>query len=219
MGMNNILQMPVIDNKALFTNEVLKHADGLKRFAVSLCHNNHNAEDLVSETVLKAYENFSGLKDHPKIRSWLYKILYNQFVSMYRKNSRRKEVDIIRTEDNSFSLFEKLAATGTEDPEKSFLQKVTAASIQKAIEELPLIFKQALMLSDMEQFSYQEISKILKIPIGTVRSRIARARQQLEKSLWHLALEMGIVNKSYSAQPYVCTCGKEEPQNLIQHEA
>ena len=211
--------MPAVFNKTLFAEEILKHADGLKRFALNLCHNEHTAEDLVSETVLKAYENFSGLKDHSKLKSWLYKILYNQFVSMYRKNIRRKEVNIIETDGDSFSLFEKLITTGTEDPEKSFLQKLTTASVQKAIEELPLIFKQALVLSDMEQFSYYEISKILDVPVGTVRSRIARARQQLEKSLWQLALEMGISKRSSSKQQYVCTCGREKPNLIHQHEA
>ena len=210
--------MQLIDDKILFTNEVLKHAGGLKRFALSLCHNQHNAEDLVSETVLKAYQNFSFIKDHTKIKSWLYKILYNQFVSMHRKSSRMKQVDLSERDGDNFSLFENLTATGIEDPEKNFLQKLTAASVQKAIEELPLIFKQALVLSDMEQFSYNEISKILDIPIGTVRSRIARAREQLEKSLWQLALEMGIFNKSISGKKYVCTCGKEEPI-IHQYEA
>ena len=206
--------MPVLDDKTLFTKEILKHADGLRRFALSLCHNEHNAEDLVSETVLRAYENFSGLKDHSKIKSWLYKILYNQFVSAYRKKNRMREVNIIEANGDSFSLFEKLTATGTEDPEKNFLQKLTTMSVQKAIEQLPLVFKQALVLSDMEQFSYNEIAKILEVPVGTVRSRIARARQQLEKSLWQLALEMGISNKTSTNKAYVCTCGKEEP-NLL----
>lgn len=211
--------MAMVVDKTLFTAEILKHADGLKRFAVSLCHNEHNAEDLVSEAVLKAYENFSALKDHSKLKAWLYKILYNQFVSAYRKRNRMKEVNITGAGDDTFSLFEKLSATGIEDPENNFLQKLTAASIQAAIEELPLHFKQALVLSDMEQFSYQEISKILEIPVGTVRSRISRARKLLEKSLWQLALEMGINSKTSLQQPYVCTCGKEEPNLIHQHEA
>lgn len=211
--------MPTTGDKYLFTDQLLKHADGLQRFAVSLCHNVHNAEDLVSETVLKAYEKFSGLKDHSKLKSWLYKILYNQFISVYRKNSRLREMNTIRTGDDSFSLFEKLIATGTEDPEKFFLKKLTSASVQKAIDELPLIFKQALVLSDMEQFSYNEISKILDVPVGTVRSRIARARQHLEKSLWQFAMEMGISRRPSSKQAYVCTCGKEEPNLIHQHEA
>ena len=211
--------MPAIADKTLFTEEVLQHADGLKRFALSLCHNEHNAEDLVSETVLRAYENFSGLKDHSKLKSWLYRILYNQFVSTCRKNNRMKEVNIIERQDDSFSFFEKLTATGTDDPEKFFLQKLTTLSVQKAIGELPLVFKQAIVLSDMEQFSYNEIAKILDVPVGTVRSRIARARQQLEKSLWQLALEMGICNKTSSRQAYVCTCGKEELNIIHQHEA
>ena len=211
--------MPVLDDKILFTEEILKYADSLKRFALSLCHNGHNAEDLVSETVLRAYENFSGLKDRSKLKSWLYKILYNQFVSAYRKKNRMKEVNIIEANGDTFSLFEKLIATHTEDPEKNFLQKLTTMSVQKAIEQLPLVFKQALVLSDMEQFSYNEIAKILEVPVGTVRSRIARARQQLEKSLWQLALEMGISNKTSAKQAYVCTCGKEEPNLIHQHEA
>ncbi len=136
--------MTLVADKTLFTEEILKHADGLKRFAVSLCHNEHNAEDLVSETVLKAYENFLALKDHLKLKAWLYKILYNHFVSAYRKKNRMKEVNITGTGDDSFSLFENLSATGTEDPEKKFLQKLTALSIQSAIADLPLIFKQAL---------------------------------------------------------------------------
>jgi RNA polymerase sigma-70 factor (ECF subfamily) len=210
--------MPAIADKTLFTEKVLQHADGLKRFALSLCHNDYNAEELVSETVLRAYENFSGLKDHSKLKSWLYRILYNQFVSTCRKNNRMKEVNIIERQDDSFSLFEKLTATGTDDPEKIFLQKLTTLSVQKAIGELPLVFKQAIVLSDMEQFAYNEIAKILDVPVGTVRSRIARARQQLEKSLWQLALEMGISNKTSSRQAYVCTCGKEELNIIHQHE-
>jgi len=203
--------MPAIIDKSLFTKTVLQQAAGLKRFALSLCRNDHNAEDLVAETVVKAYENFAGLKDHSKMKSWLYKILFNQFVSTYRKNSRVKQFDIIGEVNDSFSLFEKLTATGTDDPEKSFLQKITTTSVQKAISALPLHYKQALVLSDIEQFSYQEIATILKVPLGTVRSRIARARQQLEKTLWGLAAEMGIGNSKLNSQkPYICTCGKEE---------
>lgn len=210
-GEERLPSMPAIVDKNLFTKEVLQQAAGLKRFALSLCHNNHNAEDLVSETVLKAYENFSGLKDQSKMKSWLYKILYNQFISTYRKNSRMKEVQMVADENDSFSLFEKLITTGIEDTEKFFLKKITTASVQKAISALPILYKQALVLSDIEQLSYQEIAKILAVPIGTVRSRIARARQQLEKSLWQLALEMGLTrNRSNSKKEYVCTCGEEK---------
>jgi len=211
--------MLVLTDKTLFTNAVMQHVGGLMRFAVSLCRNEHNAEDLVSETVLKAFENFTGLKDHSKLKSWLYRILYNQFVSEYRKNSRMKQVRISGDGNDSFSLFEKLTATGAEDPEKDFLQKLTAASVRKAIEELPLIYKQTIVLSDMEQFSYHEIAGILKVPIGTVRSRLARGRQQLEKALWQLGLEMGLIrNKLISKEQHICTCGKEETIKIQAHE-
>lgn len=210
-GRERLHSMPAISDKSLFTKTVLQHAAGLNRFALSFCHNKHDAEDLVAETVVKAYENFDRLKDHSKLKSWLYKILYNQFISTYRKNNKMKQVDIVGEENDPFSLFEKLTTTGIDDPEKNFLQKITTASVQKAISALPLIFKQALVLSDIEQFSYQEIATILKVPVGTVRSRIARARHQLEKTLWPLAVELGITNsKSNSPKNHVCTCGNEE---------
>jgi RNA polymerase sigma-70 factor, ECF subfamily len=198
---------------------VLLHVAALRRFALKLCRNNFDADDLVSETMLKAYEGFSKLKDHGKTKQWLFRILYNQFVSQYRSNKKTVE---LRTgydesgEEDSFSLFEEVGKSNFTDegnPEKKFISKITKAAIQQAIDRLPDEFRTSLILCDVEDFSYVEIAAIVKTPVGTVRSRIARARVLLQKELWQYARELGIKRTKASrtkADDYVCTCGEEE---------
>ena len=206
--------------KKRFSKIVLAEVGALKRFAFSLCKNNFDADDLVSETILKAYEKISGLKDESKTKQWLFRILNNQFISTYR--SRKKFVEIEnRSNENhhhdleSFSLFEAIAKSdfvAEGNPEKQFISKLTQTQIEKVISELPKEFRAALMLCDMEDFSYAEISKILKVPVGTVRSRIARARIILQRKLWIHAKELGI-KKTKTVQvkkEYTCTCGEEK---------
>jgi len=199
---------------------VLNHFSALNRFALSLCNNKFDADDLVSETILKAYENFGRVKDESKIKQWLFRILNNQFISNYR--SRKKFVEV-ESEDNeykndnieSFSLFEAIAKSDYVEegnPEKQFISELTQHQITNAITELPEEFRAALILCDMEDFSYAEISEILKVPIGTVRSRISRARKILQKKLWLQARELGIKTSKTPKEKteYTCTCGKEE---------
>ena len=209
--------------KKAFSKIVLAQVGALNRFAFSLCKNNFVADDLVSETILKAFENFSKLKDESKTKQWLFRILNNQFISNYR--SRKKFVEIENRDQEShnhdlenFSLFEAIAKSNfvaEGNPEKKFISKLTQHVIQHTIDELPVEFKQALILCDIEEFSYTEISEILKVPIGTVRSRIARARIILQKKLWLHAKELGI-KKTKTVQPkaeYTCTCGEEETKS------
>jgi len=208
------------DKKKIFSAIILTMVGSLNRFAFSLCKNNFDADDLVSETILKAYENFSRLKDESKIKQWLFRILNNQFISTHRSRKKFVEIDNIGNENydqdlETFSLFEAIAKSdfvAEGNPEKQFISKLTGIQIEKAISELPEEFRAALILCDTEDFSYAEISGILKIPIGTVRSRIARARIILQKKLWIHARELGI-KKSKTIQvkkEYTCTCGEEE---------
>jgi len=207
--------------KEKFTKAVLENISALNRFAYSLCQNATETEDLVSETILKAFEKFDTLRDEGKLKSWLFKILRNQFISVYRRNKRVIALNDIQTVDNhseeSFSLYEAISKSdfvNETDAEKKFISKVTQDQIQIAINELPGEFRITLTLCDVEDFSYAEISQILKIPIGTVRSRIARARTILQKKLWVQARELGISSSKpgKSKDEYICTCGKEEPE-------
>jgi RNA polymerase sigma-70 factor (ECF subfamily) len=163
------------------------------------------------------------LKDESKTKQWLFRILNNQFISNYRSRKNFVEIESRENENRNhdletFSLFEAIAKSNfvaEGNPEKKFISKLTQHDIQHAIDELPLEFKQALILCDMDEFSYAEISVILKVPIGTVRSRIARARIILQKKLWLHAKELGI--KKAKSGPvkaeYTCTCGEEETKN------
>ncbi|MEO6130438.1 MAG: RNA polymerase sigma factor [Saprospiraceae bacterium] len=213
-----------IIKKEFLTKVVLSHTAGLQRFAFSLCKNKFDADDLVSETMLKAFENYQRLKDESKIKQWLFRILNNQFISNYR--SQKKFTELVVSEDTypkddfSFSLFEEVANSSFVEegnPEKKFISKLTQSDIQQAINNLPDEFRVSLTLCDMEDFSYAEIASITKAPIGTVRSRIARARSILQKTLWLHALELGI-KKSKTVlvkKEYTCTCGEEEVQQTI----
>lgn len=207
--------------KKTFSKIVLEQVGAMNRFAFSLCKNNFDASDLVSETILKALENYSKLKDENKTKQWLFRILNNQFISNYRNKKKFVEIENHEHENHdleTFSLFEAIAKSNfvaEGNPEKKFISIITQHDIQHAIDELPQEFRAALMLCDMEEFSYAEISKILKVPIGTVRSRIARARIILQKKLWLHAKELGI-KKAKSIQPkaeYNCTCGAEETKS------
>ncbi|HLF65662.1 MAG TPA: RNA polymerase sigma factor [Saprospiraceae bacterium] len=208
------------EKKKRFSGVVLIHFSAVKRFAFSLCRSNFDADDLVSETFMKAFENFNRVRDESKIKQWLFRILNNQFISNYRHRKRIAEIESIPGEDmqddvDGFSLFEAIAKSDFVEkgnPEKQFISNLTQIQIDKAINELPGEFRDALVLCDIEEFTYAEISLILQVPIGTVRSRISRARSLLQKKLWLQALEHGIISsrKTRLKPEYTCTCGKDE---------
>jgi RNA polymerase sigma-70 factor (ECF subfamily) len=213
------------EKKFKFSKIVLEHFSALKRFAFSLCKNSYDADDLVSETILKAFENHARVKDETKVKQWLFRILYNQYISNYRSRKKFVEVEINDNEylgdySESFSLFEAIAKSNFVEegnPEKAFISKLTQYQIETAVGELPEEFRAALILCDMEDFAYAKISLILNIPIGTVRSRISRARTILQKKLWLQAQELGIKTAKTPKEKtdYTCTCGKEEMEVIL----
>lgn len=210
--------------KKRFSAIVPTHMGALKRFALSLCKNDFDADDLVSETIIKAFTNFEKLRNENALKQWLFKILNNQFISHYRFSKKFVELNTENENSNDdleiFSLFESIAKSDyveNGNPEKTFISKLTQKQIHEAVSQLPEEFRLALMLCDMEDFSYAEISVILKVPVGTVRSRISRARTILQKKLWLQAQELGIrISKTPKQKDgYVCACGKEEDEQNI----
>lgn len=206
--------------KETLTRVVLANTSALNRFAYSLCQNQSEAEDLVAETVVKAFENIHQLKDENKIKQWLFRILNNVFISNYRKNKKQRKISLTVDMDNadhSFSLYEQIEGsdfTNANTPEKNFIAKITKEKINKAINELPEEFRITLVLCDVDEFSYAEIAIITQVAIGTVRSRIARARKLLQKKLWLYAQELGI-RTVQKEKDHVCTCGNEESKTTV----
>ena len=206
--------------KETLTHAVLTNTSALNRFAYSLCQDQSEAEDMVAETVVKAFENIHQLKDENKIKQWLFRILNNVFISNYRKNKKQRKISLTVDMDNadhSFSLYEQIEGsdfTNADTPEKNFIAKITKEKIHKAINELPEEFRITLVLCDVDEFSYAEIAIITQVAIGTVRSRIARARKLLQKKLWLYAQELGI-RTVQKEKDHVCTCGNEELKTTV----
>src|ERR1700687_1116985 len=151
--------------------------DSLYHFASWLVHNKSNAEDLVQETYLKALRSFASFQPGTNFRAWIFQILRNTFRSSRTKFERRM-TDALDSEEDGPEL-----AVDTETPETILMNRSNSQLVQRAIDDLPVHYREALLLCDVEEMSYQEIAEILSIPMGTVMSRLARARKAVRESL------------------------------------
>src|SRR5216683_53625 len=151
--------------------------DSLYNFSRWLAQNSNDAEDLVQETYLKALRSFASFQPGTNFRAWMFKILRNTFLSSRSNSERRMTVAMNSGED-----FPALPATHP-TPESLLIKRSGVEAVQYAIEQLPVIFREVILLCDVEGASYREIAEILSIPIGTVMSRLARARKAVRESL------------------------------------
>jgi RNA polymerase sigma-70 factor (ECF subfamily) len=151
--------------------------DSLYNFARWLVHNSSDAEDLVQETYLKALRSFASFQPGTNFRAWMFKILRNTFLSSCSTPDRRMTVAVDSEED--FPISSSTSAT----PESLLIKRSGVEACREAIEQLPVIFREVILLCDVEDASYQEIAEILSIPLGTVMSRLSRARKAVRDSL------------------------------------
>jgi RNA polymerase sigma-70 factor (ECF subfamily) len=174
---------------ATFESEVLPQLDTLYRVGRRLTGETADAEDLVQETLLRAWRGWAGFTPGSNVRAWLLTILRNTFVSRWR--SRKREGTAISLDDaDPHAIYR---AVGPQDPEGQFLERVVDTHVLKAVEGLPEEFREALVLSDLEGLPYAEVAEVLGIPVGTVKSRLFRARRLLQRQLFDHAVELGIV--------------------------
>jgi RNA polymerase sigma-70 factor (ECF subfamily) len=177
-----------------FEREVLPLLPNLYSAALRMTRNPADAEDLVQETYLRAYRGFSGFEEGTNLRAWMYRILTNTFINSYRKK-QREPVTVQEDDFDEWYLFDKLGESGVEpSAEAEVIRSMPDEDVQKALEALPEGFRLAVLLADVEGFSYKEIAEILGIPIGTVMSRLHRGRRALEKALWERVRERGLVS-------------------------
>ena len=168
------------DKKEDFEKVVLPHLAYLYRVAFCLVRRNReDREDLVQETIVKAYKSFHQLNHNEKCRAWLTSILYNTFINKYRKE---KENPVILQPIEETLVYQ-------QDPENKILEKVKYEEVLKALYELPEEYRTVIIFSDMQDLSYKEITEILGVPIGTVRSRLSRGRQLLRAKLYESSKE------------------------------
>jgi RNA polymerase sigma-70 factor, ECF subfamily len=160
-----------------FEELAMPQFDSLYNFARWLVHNRSDAEDLVQETYLKALRSFASFQPGTNFRGWMFRILRNIFLSSRSTLGQRMTVEIDSEDDAPV-----LSATSA-TPESQLIERSQENAVRNAIEQLPVIFKEVLLLCDVEDTSYREISEILAIPIGTVMSRLARARKAVRESV------------------------------------
>jgi RNA polymerase sigma-70 factor (ECF subfamily) len=151
--------------------------DSLYNFARWLAHNSSDAEDLVQETYLKALRGFASFQPGTNFRAWIFQILRNTFLSSCSRLERRMTV-ALDSEDEGPEL-----AVDMETPETILMNRSNAQLVQRAIGDLPVHYREALLLCEVEEMSYQEIAEILSVPIGTVMSRLARARKAVRETV------------------------------------
>jgi RNA polymerase sigma-70 factor, ECF subfamily len=175
----------------------MEYMPSLYSAAMRMTRNSADAEDLVQETYLKAYRAYDRFEEGTNLKAWLYKILTNTYINSYRARQRRpEETDIEDVEE--LYLYRRLggleATRNGRSAEEEVLSRITDDEVKAAIESLPETFRLAVLLADVEGFSYKEIAEITEVPVGTVMSRLHRGRRALQKALATYGLERGLVN-------------------------
>jgi RNA polymerase sigma-70 factor, ECF subfamily len=153
--------------------------DSLYNFAVWLTESQEEAEDLVQETYLKGLKGFSSFEAGTNFRAWIFRILRNTFLTSRTGLQAMRMVPLDDTDDPTTDGI----GAVTETPETVLLNRASNQAVQTAIEQLPVIFREVLLLCDVEEMSYQEIAETVAIPVGTVMSRLHRARRGLRQAL------------------------------------
>jgi RNA polymerase sigma-70 factor (ECF subfamily) len=189
-------------DQATFTEQAMDLMPSLYSAALRMTRNPSDAEDLVQETYLKAYRGFGSFEQGTNLKAWLYRILTNTFINRYRAAKRRPdETELDDVED--FYLYRRLGgleeARAGRSAEDELMDLFSEAEVKAAVDALPEQFRMAVLLADVEGFSYKEIASILDIPIGTVMSRLHRGRKNLQKALYEFATSSRLITEDEPA--------------------
>jgi RNA polymerase sigma-70 factor (ECF subfamily) len=188
--------------RAEFQQQAMQYAPQLYSAAMRMTRNSADAEDLVQETYLRAYRSFHTFEDGTNLRAWLFRILTNTYINSYRSKQRRvQETDLADVED--LYLYRRISGVdaASRSAEDTLFDLFTDDEVKAALEALPETFRMPVLLADVEEFSYKEISEMLDIPMGTVMSRIHRGRKAMQKALVDYATERGLLSRSPDLSP------------------
>jgi RNA polymerase sigma-70 factor (ECF subfamily) len=180
------------DKRRTFETEAIPFLDTVYRVALRLAGDPSQADDLTQETMLKAYRAWHQYKQGTNVRAWLLTILRHTFINEYRREkSRGTTVDVAEYEQ--FTVFHDVQEA---DPEGRFFDQIVDDEVVRAIDKLPEEFRECIVLSDIADLSYAEVADVMKVPVGTVKSRLYRARQALQRLLYDYAVEAGYIKRS-----------------------
>lgn len=196
---SSVVKLTESQARVLFEKEFVPHMDAMYNFALRLTNDEDDAHDLVQDTCMRAFRFIGSFEPGTYAKAWLFRILKNNFINDYRKKSRGPSKVEFEWVEQSFA--------GDDDPEPAFQADLQAETVNEmlgdeitsAIQALPVDFRMIIILCDLEEFSYEEMAKILNIPIGTVRSRLHRARSMLKETLAVYAAKRGYKTDMLSA--------------------
>jgi len=177
-----------------FEREAIPHMDALYNFAFKMTGDSDDANDLVQETYMRAFRFFDKFENGTNCKAWLFRIMKNTFINVYRKESKSPEkVDYEEIEN----FYENIKASNTDDAhlEKDIYDNLLDDELTEAISNLPEDFRTVIILCDIEGFTYEEIADFVDAPVGTVRSRLHRARKMLFTKLHSYAIDKGYLTK------------------------
>src|SRR6056297_367151 len=191
--------MPELTKKEIrkqsdFNEEIIPHLDALYNFGLRLTSDPNDAEDLVQDTIVKAYRFFSSYEKGTNAKAWLFRILKNSYINNYRRKSKKpQQVDY----DEVATFYESIRAerTETSDLEDTMYRELIDDDITNALDQIPEDFRTVVLLCDVEDFTYEEIANMLDVPIGTIRSRLHRGRNLLKAQLLEYAEDRGYVEE------------------------
>jgi RNA polymerase sigma-70 factor (ECF subfamily) len=183
-----------------FEKEALEHLDAMYAMALRLTRNEHTAEDLVQDTIVKAFRFHESYETGSNMKAWLFKILTNTFYNSVRKVNNIKKLETEAETGWHYERFISSASSSSQEVEDRLLDAISAERINAAIDELSDEFKTVVVLCDVHGFSYKEIADIVDCPVGTVMSRLYRGRRQLQKRLYTHALERGLISESFDGE-------------------
>jgi len=188
--------------KHYFSRRIEENMGSLYALARRLTGNSADAEDLVADSVVRAWTSIEGLEDRSRFRPWIFRILHNCFISNYRKQAIRP-AETSYDENEAGGQGQEITALLVKqpddflfwwgNPEREFVNRLLGEDIMAAIRSLPEAFRMTVLLINLEGFSYDEAAEILGVPPGTIRSRMKRGRTLLQKALWEQASEAGLV--------------------------
>lgn len=175
----------------VFDKEFMPHIDSMYNFAFRLTNDEDDANDLVQDTYLKAFRFINSFERGTNAKAWLFRILKNSFINDYRKKSKEPSKVDYQEVETTYNSTEDAEMDATTDLRTETVQDMIGDEVANALNSLPVDFRTVIILCDIEGFTYEEMAKILDIPIGTVRSRLHRARNLLKDKLKDYAASMG----------------------------
>jgi len=189
----------VTERQKEFSELIQPHLSSLYSTALRMTRNQNDAEDLVQDTLFKAFRALDQYQKNTNFRAWVFRILVNTFITAYRKAIKQPQ-KISYDDMEEFFLYKRLDETTSlqESSKEDFLENFFDDDVKEALENLPYQFRLVVLLCDVEGFSYNEIANIIDAPLGTVMSRLYRGRKLLQRYLWNYAKKRGYISDEFT---------------------